>query len=213
MTVVHHPDKALLYAHAAGGLDMAMALIIASHLSFCRECRHLVAAAEKVGGILLDQIAPMAMAPDALAKTMTRLDEQAAQPRIEPVSNDNTPAPLRAFLGCDVSQMRWRRMGPRLGYVTLYRRGPLAIRLLRGAPGSDVGLHTHSGLEYTLVLRGGYTDETGDYGPGDFQAASSEIRHNPVADTDEDCINLSVTTGRLYFSNSFQNWVSRLFGF
>jgi putative transcriptional regulator len=213
VTVAHHPDDSLLIAHAAGGLDVAMALIVSSHLHFCRQCRQFVSAAEKVGGTLLDQIAPVAMAPDALTRTMARLDESIAPPQARSASNDNTPPPLRAFLGRDVSGMRWRRMGPRLAYVTLYRRGPVAMRLLRGVPGSDVGLHTHRGLEYTLVLRGGYTDATGSYGPGDFQFATSGVTHNPVADPEEDCVILSVTTGRLHFNSLFQNVVSRLFGF
>jgi putative transcriptional regulator len=212
MTVQHHPDDALLLAYAAGSLDGAMSLILATHLSFCAGCRRLVAQQEAVGGALLEDLPPVAMEGDALRQVMARLDEPAAPETHQP-SNDNTPAPLRAALGRDLSQVRWRKMGPNLGYVTLYRQGPVAVRLLRGAPRTDVGSHSHRGMEYTLVLRGGYTDATGSYGPGDFQAASAELRHNPVADPEEDCINLSVTTDRLHFDNALQKIVARLFGF
>ena len=58
-------------------------------------------------------------------------------------------------------------MGPKLAYLPLMRRGNINVRLLRGAPGTEVGPHGHRGLEYTLVLSGGFTDETGAYGPGD----------------------------------------------
>ena len=51
----------------------------------------------------------------------------------------------------------------------LFRRGGVAARLLRGAPGADSGTHSHHGLEYTLVLQGGFTDVTGSYAPGDLQ--------------------------------------------
>jgi len=212
MTVRHHPDEALLLAHAAGNLDTATSLIIATHLSFCGMCRRLAAAGERIGGILMSELAPETMVQGALNKVLARLDE--AVPRERPAhSNDNTPAPLRAVLGHDLSAVRWRAMGPHLGYRTLYRRGPVAVRLLRGAPGSDVGRHSHAALEYTLVLRGGFTDETGSYGPGDFQAASAEVIHNPVADPGEDCINLAVTTGPLRFEGLAQKIVGRLFGF
>jgi putative transcriptional regulator len=63
MSVTHHPDDMLLTAHAAGGLDFAMAMIVAAHLSFCPACRALVRTAENVGGALLDDIAPVAMSP------------------------------------------------------------------------------------------------------------------------------------------------------
>ena len=212
MTVRHHPDDALLLTYAAGGLDAAMSLILATHLTFCARCRRLVAGQEQIGGALLEDIPPVAMDSDALAQVMARLDEPAAAEPHQP-SNDNTPAPLRAMLGRDLSDVRWRKMGPNLGYVNLYRQGPVAVRLLRGAPGTDTGRHSHHGMEYTLVLRGGYTDATGSYGPGDLQMASGELRHNPVADPEEDCLNLSVSTGRLDFDNLFQKIAARLFGF
>ena len=63
-----------------------------------------------------------------------------------------------------------------LAYIPLYRRGGVRMRLLKGAPGADVGgyCHDHRGQEYTLVLAGGYSDQTGSYGPGDFQTAAPE---------------------------------------
>lgn len=209
MTVRHHPDDALLLAHAAGGLDGAMHLIIATHLTFCGRCRGLVRRQEEIGGALLQDLAPVAMEQGALDRVLARLDEPAG---LQP-SNDNMPEPLRAVLAGNLSQVRWRKMGPHLGYVNLYRRGPVAVRLLKGAPGTDVGRHSHRGMEYTQVLRGGYSDETGRFGPGDFQTAAGDVRHNPVADNDGDCINLSVTTGPLQFEFMVQKVVARLFGF
>jgi putative transcriptional regulator len=212
MTVRHHPDDALLLAYAAGGLDGAMSLILATHLSFCALCRGLVARQEEIGGALLEDLSPVPMAGDALERALARLDEPAPSTASQP-SNDNTPAALRAVLGGDTSHLRWRKMGPKLSYVNLHRRGPVKVRLLRGAPGADVGRHTHRGMEYTLVLRGGYSDITGNYDPGDFQTASAGLRHNPVVDPEEDCINLSVTTGPLRFDSWLQKIVARLFGF
>jgi putative transcriptional regulator len=211
MTIRHHPEDALLTDYAAGALDSAMSLILSTHLSFCAQCRQTVSLYERIGGVLLEDLAPVAMAEDALSKTLARLDQPV--PEAAPASNDNTPAPLRALLGRDLSQVRWRRMGPSLAYVTLARRGPLAVRLLRGAPGTDTGRHSHHGQEYTLVLKGGFTDETGSYGPGDFQCASPEVSHNPIADPGEDCINLAVTTAPLRFEGRVQKIVGRLFGF
>ncbi|HJR56167.1 MAG TPA: ChrR family anti-sigma-E factor [Rhizomicrobium sp.] len=212
MSIRHHPEEALLLAHAAGSLDPAMALILATHLHFCAACRAQAALGDMVGGALLEEAQPAPLAADALARTLARLDTPAA-PMPRAASNDNTPPPLRAFLGGDLSAVRWRAMGPQLGYRTLYRQGGLALRLLRGSPGSDIGSHSHRGQEYTLVLKGGYRDETGAYGPGDFQAAGGDITHNPVADPGEDCINLAVTIGGLRFKSAGQNLVARLFGF
>ncbi|MBN9589711.1 MAG: hypothetical protein BGN85_10155 [Alphaproteobacteria bacterium 64-11] len=212
MTIRHHPKDSLRLAYVAGQMDPATALIMATHLSLCAQCRAAAADDECIGGALLEGAEPMPLRSDALARVMARLGAPEAIHRTEP-SADGTPAPLRAFLGHELSCVRWRRLGPRLGYVTLYRRGSLAMRLLRGAPGTEVGQHTHRGTEYTVVLRGGYSDESGNYGPGDFQIASADLTHNPVADVGEDCINLAVTDGGLQFRSRVQNVVASLFGF
>jgi len=212
-TIKHHPEQDLLVSYAAGTLDDAMHLILASHLHFCAECRDDAAFAEQVGGALLEDIAPAPLAADAYAKTMARLD-QPDTPRIAPASNDNSAGSLRPILGGDMSALPWRKMGQHLAYVPLFSRGGTRVRLLRGAPGADVGRHSHRGMEYTLVLAGGFTDETGSYGPGDFQTASADLSHNPVADQDgEDCINLAVTTGPLRFDGFVQKIAGKFFGF
>jgi putative transcriptional regulator len=93
------------------------------------------------------------------------------------------------------------------------RRGGVTARLLRGVPGAETGAHRHAGLEYTLVLKGGFSDVTGRYGPGDLQMMEGDLRHNPVADPGEDCINLAVTRGRLEFDQWLPRIVAPLFGF
>ena len=215
MRIAHHPPQDLLLAYAGGGADAATALIVASHLAWCGACRAQVAAMENIGGALLEDVPPIALAPGALAATLARLDSAAPDAPAPPrqPSRDGTPGPLRAFLGCDLSDVRWRRIGPRLAYLPLMRRGAMQMRLLRGAPGTEVGPHSHRGMEYTLVLRGGFSDVTGRYGPGDFQAASPDTRHNPIADPGEDCINLAVTTAPLRFESLIQRIVGPLFGF
>jgi putative transcriptional regulator len=212
MTIHHHPGEELVLAHAAGSLDPAMALIVATHLHFCAQCRADAVLALAVGSSLLEQMQPTPLTAGALTRTLARLDTPDTPTPIL-ISNDNTPLPLRAFMGHGLSAVRWRPMGQRLGYATLYRHRGLTLRLLRASPGTDAGVHTHHGEEYTLVLKGGYRDETGAYGPGDFQAARGDIRHNPVADPGEDCINLAVTVGGLHFPGMGRNLVAKLFGF
>jgi putative transcriptional regulator len=211
MTLGHHPEPDLLLAYAAGSTDAAISLILATHLTFCPKCRAAVALAEEAGGVLLEDLAPQPLGATALENTLARLGPPETR-TVRPVSSDHTPMPLRAWLGRDLGQMRWRRMGPSLAYIPLYRRGNLRMRLLRGAPGTDVGCHEHRGQEYTLVLSGGYSDQTGSYGPGDFQTAAPGLKHNPVADP-EGCINLAVTTAPLNFEGLLQTFAARLFGF
>lgn len=212
--IAHHPDESLLLSYAAGAGDEATGLIVATHMAFCAQCRETITLMEKVGGGLLDTLPAAALPDSALAATLARLDDAAPvpPPRRAP-SRDGTPEPLRSYLGGDLSTVRWRRMGPSLAYLPLLRRGALSAKLLRGAPGTEVGAHTHRGMEYTLVLSGGFSDVTGRYGPGDLQVADSSVRHSPIADPGADCVNLAVTTAPLRFENLIQKIAGPLFGF
>ncbi len=210
----HQPDEALLLAHAAGTVDEATSLIMATHMHYCILCRMRGKELETLGGVLLDALPPAPLAGNALENTLSRLDEIVPHDRPRrPVSHDGTPAVLRPYLGGDLRDIRWRKMGPRLSFVELFRHRDVTVRLLRGVPGADSGMHSHAGAELTLVLKGGYTDVTGNYGPGDFQIADQGLSHNPVADPGEDCINLAVTHGSLRFEKLLQKIAGPLFGF
>jgi putative transcriptional regulator len=212
--IQHHPDDALLLAYASGAADEAISLILATHMSYCSLCRLRSRELEAIGGALLEDLPPAPLASDARQSVMAKLDSAQSYERPAAANKDQrTPSVLRPYIGGDLARVRWRHMGPRLAYAPLFRRGAVAARLLRGVPGADSGLHSHRGLELTLVLQGGYTDLTGNYGPGDLQVMDGGMRHNPVADPGEDCINLAVTTGRLTFDNLLQRIAAPLFGF
>ena len=210
----HHPSEELLLAYAGGAADEATSLIVAAHLDYCAACRLQSRTLDALGGSLLQELSPVPMTSGALDAALAKLDtakpvERAARP----VSKDGTPAVLRSYIGGDLADVRWRQVGPNLSYVPLFRRGATRARLLRGVPGVETGAHRHAGLEYTLVLKGGFTDETGSYAPGDLQVMEGDMRHNPVADPGEACINLAVTTGPLKFESWLQKIVAPLFGF
>ena len=210
----HHPDEALLLAYAGGAADEAVSLIVATHMAYCESCRARATQLEALGGSLLQDLPPAPMSPDALQSVLTKLDEiKPVERPVRPVSRDGTPRVLRNYIGGDLRDMRWRQMGPNLSYVPLFRRGAVTARLLHGVPGAQTGPHRHGGQEYTLVLKGGFSDVTGSYAPGDLQMMEGDMRHNPVADPGEDCINLAVTTGRLKFEDLIQKIAAPLFGF
>lgn len=212
--ISRHPGEDLLLAYAGGAAGEAVSLIVAAHLVYCAACRQRSRELEALGGSLLQELAPVPMAKGALDAALARLDGMKPFDRpARPVSRDGTPSVLRPYIGGDLRDARWRRVGPSLSYMPLFRRGPVAVRLLRGVPGSETGAHRHAGLEYTLVLKGGFSDETGSYGPGDLQVMEGDMRHSPVADPGEDCINLAVTTGPLKFESLLQKIVAPLFGF
>ena len=210
--VTHHPDEELLVAYAAGASDEAVALVIATHLAFCPACRRMVGTLERAAGEMMDALEPVALSAHAAQSVMGRLDvpEKPSRRRTIAGGDRRVPEPLRSYAGNMSSG--WLPLGPGLSQRPLFRRGRSSVRLIRAAPGYGAPLHTHEGRELTLVLSGGFSDTTGQYGPGDLQTTSPEITHHPVADPGEYCVNLAVTDAPLRFVSWLPSLIGKVFG-
>ncbi len=194
----HHPAEDTLSRHVSGRLPVGHALVVAAHLRFCASCRAAVRLNETAGGVLLADIAPANLTPDALERTLARLDAPAAEIEIVPPAQFRgiaLPAALHAL-----TEPRWRWLAPGIARMTVKMPGAAAREhawLLRVAPGYALPSHGHSGWEATCVLAGGFTDLTGQYGPGDVAEMDESADHSPVADPGEPCICLIAWDGPL----------------
>lgn len=197
--IAHHPSEEHLLHYASGALPQGASLVVAGHLNFCPDCRSIAREAEIVGGMMLDTEPGVAMSIDPAGLDLDR----ALSP--EPAAGDvrsDVPSPLRPYIGGQLSDIRWRTFWP--GMQTVRIRCPedtADISLLRLKPGTGMPVHTHGGDEFTLVLQGSYTDETGRYQVGDVALANPELTHRPLADVGGYCVCLTVVEGRLKFSS------------
>lgn len=205
----HHPEADLLVEYASGSLREPVALLIATHLALCPQCRADTARLESVGGVLLEQLSPTSMSPGSLGKIIAKLDEPAEPeqaPLPAPPGDIRIPRPLRDYLasipGRDGDDrwagLPWQKRFKALSEIPLLPEFPgFRTRLLKIAGGSAMPSHTHLGMELTLVLSGGFSDESGQYGAGDVAEADDSVTHRPMADPGEDCICLAVTDAPL----------------
>jgi putative transcriptional regulator len=197
MTIAHHPDEDLLAACAAGTLDLGQRVAIATHLAACESCCDWVRAMEQVGGALIADTAPAALAEGALARTLARLDESPPALGARPLCGDapeNLPRFVKAY-----EFGRWRRIAPRIAVrpIRLPEPGPTRVFLLKAAAGTKVIEHAHTGLEMTCVLAGAFRREGERYGPGDFDFGDGDIRHEPRIEEGDDCVSLVALQGEL----------------
>lgn len=216
--IIHHPGDDLLVAYAAGSLDEGLSLMVATHLALCPDCRSKVAAAEAMGGALVDDMAPAPLADDALDALLARLDEPEPAPLPlprRPTHDARTrtvvPEPLRSYLSASLDSLPWRSMGPFVRSVELPVSGAKA-RLFRIKPGAAMPQHSHTGMEYTLVLAGGFSDEIGSFARGDVACADETLLHQPVADPGEPCLCLAVTDAPLRFTGVVPRLMQPFFG-
>lgn len=205
MNPSHHPSEDILLAHAAGGLDEAYRVVVATHLAGCAACRGAVRAAERVGGDVLATLEAAPMRDDARARLMARLDE----PEPAVVTPPPAPAGLPSTLAGYPAAI-WKAAGPGLAVATLKRpaAGRAGLHLLRLEPGSKLAGHGHHGLELTAVLQGAFEDRHGTFAAGDVAENDEAHPHAPVAIGEETCISLIALNGRL----DFRNWLARLVG-
>ena len=68
------------------------------------------------------------------------------------------------------------------------------------------------GAEFTCVLSGGFSDETGSYGPGDFAEADPTLTHTPRADPDGECVCLIASEGPMRMRGLIGRLLQPLFG-
>ncbi|WP_432698262.1 ChrR family anti-sigma-E factor [Marinobacterium sp. YM272] len=205
MNIRHHFDDATLLAYSSGSLPRGMSLLVGSHLCWCEECRGRARQADCVGGELLEEIEPAELEVGTLETLMARLDD--AEPEVSKqvaVADANPdsglPAPLASILGKPLDALEWRRIGYGVQQYDLKLEGPGATRLLRIAPGVSVPHHSHKGNELTLILRGSYSDELGRFCVGDVADVDTEVNHQPIVDTDQECICFIATDAPLRFT-------------
>lgn len=188
------PDE-LLFDYAAGVLPEGPALAVALHVAIDPASRRVVERLRDVGSALIEDEAA-ADSPDdaALERALARLDGvpvDAPRSTAAPMQSGFgwAPAPLRPYLaGKD-----WKRVFGGFDEIRLGLHGDThRVSLLRLAPGKGLPVHRHVADEFTIVLQGGYTDNTGNYGVGDFAVGPGPQEHQPVADPGEPCIALIV---------------------
>lgn len=192
----HHPGEDVLLAYAAGSLSEPIALLVATHLTLCPDCRTEAGAYEALGGALLEDLPPAAVGPDRLAETLRRLDQEETASASAPTPADpGLPQPLWDYVG-GLDRLRWRWVMPGMRAADLgLGRHPVRTRLLRARAGLSIPRHGHAGTEATLVLAGGFTDEHGHCRRGDVRFADETVIHRQKIDSDEDCLCLLVTDG------------------
>lgn len=215
----HHPDDATLLSYASGSLSAGSRLLLECHLACCPRCCQRVSEAEAIGGDMLGglPVSEMQGSVDDLFARMDlydQLDLDNPDVRVQvapekPSRPDWLPQwaePVAQWLEEDHN---WQRLAPGISQIKFEQPEfgrDKAVRLLKISPGTCMPSHGHSGSELTLILSGSYCDETGRLCAGDVADLDPDVKHQPIADRDQDCICLIVTDAPL----KFDGWIPKL---
>jgi putative transcriptional regulator len=212
--IKHHLPDALLMSHSAGTLPEAFALVVATHVSLCDECRARLESFEAVGGALIEDDEGVEVSEDSLEATMALI---ASAPEIAMPASDHRPgavlpSPVRAYVDGDVDTVRWRSIGAGVRQAVLDTSGQATVRLLAIPAGAEMPDHTHSGMEMTLVLQGAFRDDGERFARGDVEVANEDLHHRPIAEDGEVCICLAATEAPLRFRGLLPRVAQRFIG-
>ena len=210
----HHPSDETLLRQASGSLEAGPRIVVAVHIGGCPACAERIAQFEATGGLFLDEIEPQAMSDDALDRQMARIEVDGER-REEHSRSTRADIGIRlpvAMDGCGVGPWRWIGSGVRWSRVTVPQDAGANVMLLKVAAGRRMPEHTHSGYEYTQVLKGSLYDARGRYGPGDLDEADDEVQHQPVVDESGECICIAALEGQMRLRGFFGRLIQPLLG-
>lgn len=204
--IKHHLTDSLLIAYSAGSLPEAFNLVVATHISMCDECRARMHEFDTVGGAVMDDEAPVGLSDGSFAATLALIAKNPTEATAAKPAGGTLPAPLHDYVGSDLADVKWRKVGGGVRQAILKTDKSASVRLLHIPAGVEMPDHGHRGTELTLVLQGAFKDETDRFAAGDIEVASEDDHHQPVAEMGQDCICLAATDAPLRFNS----WIPRI---
>lgn len=221
------PLDTLLAGYARGVLTAPLHILVESHLVLKPESRRFVGALEDVvaSEILCQAPAPVENRDARLAAIFGRNDVGSASdvgaepidsgmpatPSVNTRDSGDIPHALARYLGRGLNDVPWRTLLPGVKEYRIEDNddGEATLYWIRG--GRKIPSHTHDGSEYTLVLRGAFSDLNGRYARGDIAVADMDVDHCPVADPHDDCFCFAVTDAPLRLTGPIGRIIQRLF--
>jgi putative transcriptional regulator len=205
-----HPSSDMLLKYSMGNTTEAESLIISCHVAYCAECKEELKKYETIGGYYLSNHKELSVSKDLWKNILVKvdgLDQEEYQTNYTShsiksalsQSEIKVPSTLSEYLGSDFDTKNWKSSINNIKYKDIkFQDRNISGKLLEIPANKSMPKHGHEALEATLVLHGGYFDETGDYNKGDLVVASSDEVHSPVSDS-SGCICLVVYSGSLQF--------------
>ncbi|MDW3078296.1 ChrR family anti-sigma-E factor [Vibrio sp. 1403] len=207
-----HPDNSLLEAYASGSIDAVSGLVVATHLETCTKCRAYVNQVEASQANIVsdipseyvsefdDMFNDIINAEPATDNIVIR-DSAAVNVAGKSFALPKTLARLSDLVGS------WRSYGGKVFSAQIDLGEDARVSLMYIGEDVQIPQHTHKGLESTLILHGGFSDEDGQYEEGDLMIRDASVKHSPYTKAGEDCLCLTVLTEPMIFTQG----VARIF--
>ncbi len=178
----HHPCCNTLLRYAAGTLSPTMHMFVASHLSYCPQCRQELQAYESQAGLGLESLPPEELDVGCLQNLLSKIDEHGPIACIDvtiPIKQANAfhyPEPLQPFAGVTGERIRWETSGMISSWSMPGERTTMIYKISARQSLASIVFDKDAIL---LILNGGLDD----YQRGDIVKPKSAARATTTSET------------------------------
>ncbi len=210
----HHPDSNMLVEFSAGSLDIAPSLCVSAHLHFCAKCRSELSKLDEIGSHFLSQSNPTEVNEQLFENVMNEIDRtehKSTEPEPD-ATVQHFPAPIKKLITDAKNTLTWQRLSSSIDTAKLFTgQNKFEVALHRISAGGTTPKHDHRGTEYTVVLKGSFSDEQSVYTEGDFVVRKPGDVHQPMGAKNGECICLSALDAPIKLTNPlgflFRPWL------
>jgi len=206
-TTNFHPDETMLMEFSAGTLATAPSICVSAHLHFCNQCKTQLLRLNQIGSQLLSETQPMAIDESSFEAVMEKIDsgDLPAESNARSESADNQlgfPFPVSKLVKTSLVSQTWKRLSGSVD-IARFKTGQqeFEVALHKICAGGKTPKHDHQGLEYTVVLKGSFSDENAVYREGDFLVREPGDVHQPMGAQNGECICLSALSAPIKLTN------------
>ena len=202
-SIKHHPSRAMLVDFSAGNLGTAESICVSAHLHFCDQCRNELMRLDQVASQLMTEAEPQTIDEDLFDSVMSKIDALPEAPtKVEIEEKSDFPHTVAKLINETESAPNWRRMSSSVD-VARFQTGQnkFEVALHRICAGGKTPHHGHNGTEFTVVLKGSFSDEQAVYSEGDFLLRGPGDEHQPLGAQNGECICLSALAAPIKLSS------------
>lgn len=209
----NHPDTEILTAFSAGSLQLSVSLCVSTHVDRCKKCQSELRWLNKVGSDFFEDQTSEPVSENLFDQLMKKVDSgsnpinnesNSLKPEGNTSNGSDIPKCLKQFIPSRLEDLNWKKVSRSIEAVELCReKDGTKVELISIKPGASVPTHSHKYDEYTTILSGSFSDESGVYTRGDFILRDESHKHTPTATLDMPCICLTVTKAPIQMTGTF----------
>ena len=202
-SIKHHPSRVMLVDFSAGNLGTAESICVSAHLHLCDQCRNELMRLDQVASQLMTEAEPQTIDEDLFDSVMSKIDALPEAPtKVETEEKSDFPHSVTKLINETKSAPKWRRMSSSVDVARVQTgQNKFEVALHRICAGGKTPHHGHNGTEFTVVLKGSFSDEQAVYSEGDFLLRGPGDEHQPMGAQNGECICLSALAAPIKLSS------------